>query len=200
VRVHIAQGAAREVLPLLARLRDAAEAAGRALAVVELLVLEAVAYYRCGDLTRARSKLGRVLARAKPEGYVRTFVDEGKTMCALLTDYVGRAGASPLPDGAPTEMLAYADRLLAAFRAETANAPSRAAAVPATSGFPLQALNARELEVLLLIAAGRSNREIAAQLVVALSTVKWHINNLFGKLDVRSRTQALARARELGLL
>ena len=199
-RVRIAQGEARAVLPLLARLRDTAEAAGRSLAVVEVLVLEAVAHYDCGDVARARAVLLKVLARAEPEGYMRTFMDEGNTMWKLLSDYVGQAGVSPRTSGASTAMPAYANRLLAAFRSEAATPSPLTARMPAKSGFPFQALNARELEVLQLIAAGRSNREIAARLVVALSTVKWHINNLYGKLDVRSRTQALARARELGLL
>jgi LuxR family maltose regulon positive regulatory protein len=126
--------------------------------------------------------LERALSLAEPEGYVRTFVDEGEPMARLLR----RALAQGL---APS----YVASLLAALGEE---------AMPLPPGEqPLvEPLTQREIEVLHLIAAGLSNQEIAQELVIALSTVKSHINHMYGKLGVKSRTQAVARAQELGLL
>jgi LuxR family maltose regulon positive regulatory protein len=113
---------------------------------------------------------------------VRTFIEEGESMARLLR----RA----LTEGTELE---YASRLLAAFD------ESPQAASPAAQAL-VEPLTERELEVLRLIAGGLSNREIARELVVAVSTVKTHINHIYGKLDVKNRTQAVARARTLGLL
>jgi LuxR family maltose regulon positive regulatory protein len=118
------------------------------------------------------------LSLAEPEGYIRSFVDEGEPMAHLLRRALAR-GITP----------GYASRLLAAF----GESPPAAQAL-------VEPLTARELEVLRLVAGGLSNREIAQQLVVAVSTVKSHINHLYGKLEVKNRTQAVARAQELGLL
>src|SRR5215213_6495882 len=130
------------------------------------------------------------------EGYVRTFVDEGAAMAALLAQ-VAR-GASPAA--------AYAASLLAAFPERLEARDLRLADVLLASSLKAQAsalvepLSERELEVLRLIALGHSNQAIADALIIAVSTVKRHINNLYGKLAVQSRTQALVRARELHLL
>jgi LuxR family maltose regulon positive regulatory protein len=130
--------------------------------------------------------LARALTLAEPEGYVRIFVDEGAPMAALLRAAAQR-GIAP----------SYVAGLLAAF--------PQAGKQPARQGEPdalslVEALSARELEILRLIAAGHSNQAIADTLVIAVSTVKRHINNIYGKLAVQSRTQALVRARELHLL
>lgn len=113
-------------------------------------------------------------------------------MAALLA----RIEAADVDAPRVRETLAYRDRLLAAFGPRDA----RSAAPAAQRATLPEPLGERELEVLRLLDAGLSNREIAERLVVALSTVKWYVNSLFAKLDVHSRTQALARARELGLL
>jgi LuxR family maltose regulon positive regulatory protein len=149
-----------------------------------------------GDPASAVRALERALALAEPEGYARLFLDEGPPMAALLGRLIA---ASPRGrrDEATRASVAYARRLRAAF------APSGAAAAPPrradASGLP-EALTGRELAVLRLIADGLANPEIAARLFVSVSTVKWHINAIFGKLAVASRTQAVARARALGLL
>ncbi len=133
--------------------------------------------------------LERALTMAEPEGYVRTFVDEGAPMAALLRRAASR-GVAPV----------YVSKLLDALDAE---APMRRGPIgPASpTARPLEEpLSEREREVLRLIAAGLSNRDIAQELVLATGTVRKHINNIFGKLNVRSRTQAAAQARELGLL
>lgn len=126
--------------------------------------------------------LERALSLAEPGGYVRVFADEGAPLAGLLRQAAVR-GIAP----------EYVGRLLAAVR-DTESQPA--------AGSPglIEPLSDRETEVLRLVAAGLSNQEIAGELVLAVSTVKWHINNLYGKLGVNSRTQALARARDLRLL
>jgi len=182
-RLLITQSRADEALAILSPLLQAAEQAGRTAHALECLIVQALAHRAQGETAPALAALARALTLAAPEGYVRLFADEGPPMTELLHSAVAR---SIMPD--------YAARLLAALGGEKARP-----AAPAP--FPLpEPLSERELEVLRFIAAGLSNGEIAAQLVVEVSTVKWHINNLYGKLDVHSRTQAVARARELNLL
>ena len=135
------------------------------------------------------------LTLAGPEGYIRTFVDEGDTLQSLLLALANRLRRRAVPGQESTPgLLAYTEKLLAAF------APPPSAAPPLKSTLLVEPLSQRELEVLRLIALGLSNREIAGKLVVGAGTVKTHINNIYRKLDVASRTQAVARARELSLL
>jgi len=171
-----------EALSLLAALLQAAQAAGRMAHVIKVRALQALAFQAQGDDGRALPALEHALSLAAPEGYVRTFVDEGEPMARLLRRALGGGIA---PD--------YAARLVAAL-GESPPAPSHA-----TQAL-VEPLTKREMEVLRLVASGLSNREIAQQLVVAVSTVKSHINHLYGKLEVKNRTQAVARARTLGLL
>jgi LuxR family maltose regulon positive regulatory protein len=175
---------------LLDRLLDAAEAGGRVGSLIEILVVRALSQAERGDLTAAHDSLKQALALGEPEGYARIFIDEGPPMALLLGGV-----ASP---GTAQE---YVARLLAAFNDDqkpVAVMPAPAAVKPAQ---PLvEPLTERELEVLRLIAEGRSNGEIADRLYLSLSTVKGHNRAIFGKLDVQRRTEAVARARELGLL
>ena len=133
-----------------------------------------------------------------PKGYLRVFVDEGPPMAALLRELlVAQRRQVALADAVPREYLA---RLAEAF--ERAGLPVRP---PVGRGGVVVAglvepLTARELEVLGLLAAGAPNRTIAQQLVVTQETVKKHLSHIFDKLGVANRTQAVARARELGLL
>jgi len=186
-RVYLAQGHADAASTLLAPLLAQAEARGRVKRVIEALGLQAQALDMGGETERALDALGRALALARPEGYVRVWVDMGPPLAALLYAALAR-GIEP----------AYAGRLLAAFpEAETTS--------PGTGPVPeqpdlVESLSARELEVLRLIAQGLSNRAIAERLVIALSTVKGHTSNIYGKLGVHNRTQAVARARALGVL
>ena len=113
---------------------------------------------------------------------MRIFVDEGEAMACLLRRALTRGIAA-----------SYVSRLLTAY-GESAPATS-----PVAQAL-VEPLTERELEVLRLIAAGLSNQEIAHELVIALSTVKSHVNHVYGKLGVKSRTQAVARARELDLV
>jgi LuxR family maltose regulon positive regulatory protein len=182
-----------EASAMLAQLLPAVEARGWTRYLIESLVLQALVSQRQGDRQGALTTLQRALTLAAPEDYVRVFVDEGVPIAALLAEVAGRA----LP------VAEYATRLLEAFpnqgRTTNDEGPNHSSAVLHRSPL-VEPLSDRELEILNLIAAGRSNQEIADTLVIAVSTVKKHINNLYGKLGVQSRTQALARARELKLL
>lgn len=171
-----------EVLSLLTRKVKAEEAAGRMWNVIKILTLQALAFQAQSEVDKALSLLEQALSLAEPEGYIRTFIDEGEIMERLLRQALSH-GIAPN----------YVAKLLAAVR-ETAE-------IPQTKAHPLiDPLSKRELEVLHLIAAGLSNQEIAQQLVIAVSTVKSHINHIYSKLSVNSRTQAVAQAQTLGLL
>lgn len=197
-RLRLAQSWYPEALDLLKQLRADAEAAERLGSVIELLVLETLAWAAQGDQPQAFAALERALTLAEPEGFVRLFVDEGEAMHGVISEWCLETSRNAHLTEPQQRLLACADRLLEAFPA----GPSVRPVSPAPdSGVPLaEPLRDRELEVLRLIAQGYSNHEIADRLVLGLSTVKTHVNNLFRKLDVTSRTQALARARELGLL
>jgi LuxR family maltose regulon positive regulatory protein len=187
-RILIAQERLDETSRLLQRLLEAAEAGGRTSKMIEILMLQALASQAGGDTTRAMAALERALTLAEPGGFIRIFVDEGPPMARLLYEALTR-GISP----------DYARRLLAAFPVAEAERtdPSKTRAPKSELVEPL---SERELEVLQLIAEGLTNPEIASRLFLALNTVKAHTRNIYGKLGVNSRTQAVARARALGIL
>lgn len=197
-RVWLAQGRTTEARQLLARLLPPAEAAGRMARAIEILALLAVEAWARHDQAAAMALVERALALGEPEGFVRSFLDEGQPMREVIGAWRLEIGRRDDPTEPHRRLLTYADRLLAAFPA----GPTQARISPAPPGDThlKEPLRDREMEVLRLIAQGYSNHEIASKLVVGLSTVKTHVNNLFRKLDVTSRTQAIARARELGLL
>jgi LuxR family maltose regulon positive regulatory protein len=191
VRVFIAHGRLEEARQLLARLRLSAEQAGRLGRLVEILALQAVVTSAQQDENEARDILAYALALAEPEGFVRSFVDEGELMRRLLFDYQSRMKKHSGNQFNP--LAAYVARLLDAFSQPFGSEKARRASMP-------EPLSERELDILRLIATGRSNKEIAEILVIAISTVKSHINNLYGKLGTNRRTEAIAIARELGLI
>src|SRR5215213_6062206 len=191
-RLLHAQGRHREALPLLEELGETAEAAGRTGNLIEILALQALALWAESKKERAVSALADALTLAEPEGYVRTIVDEGPQMTTLLSEVLG-AKQRGRTDLLRCVSAHYLKKLLAALERDVASAASPAAGLP-------EPLSERELEVLRLIASGKSNRRIATELFVSVGTVKTHINNLYRKLEAHSRTQALARARELKLL
>jgi LuxR family maltose regulon positive regulatory protein len=177
-----------EALRLLERLLKAAEAVNRMGSVLEILITQARIYQAQGSTSKALESLERALTLAQPEGYVRIFVEEGDLMRSLLLDF--RKSSDKLPRGNDHELTSYVDKLLSTFTQPRDMQPSKL----------IEPLSQRELEVLRLIAQGLSNREISERLFIALSSVKGHNQMIFSKLQVQSRTEAVARARELGLL
>ena len=153
---------------------------------IELLVLKALALHQKKDLNQALQIIGEAFSLAEPEGYQRVFIDEGELMSGLLYQALAH-GVFP----------AYAQKLLAALVGESQESKLPAEAPAAAL---IEALSEREREVLGLIAEGLTNGEIAGRLHITLSTVKGHTTNIFGKLGVKNRTQAIARARRMGLL
>jgi LuxR family maltose regulon positive regulatory protein len=151
--------------------------------VIHRLAMLACVLYEAGDTEHALSTLERALQLAEPSGYIRVFVDRGKSMAALLRQAAARGLA---PD--------YVSTLMDAFRAWEREIP------PTHLPTHIEPLSDRELEILRLIAAGLSNREIADTLVVSINTVKTHVRRMYGKLNVNKRLQAVERARELDIL
>src|SRR5215208_4331545 len=191
-RLLIAREDHDEALQMLNHLRETAEAANQKGSVVEILKLQALVLRAKDEKNRAIDVMGRALALAEPEGYVRIFVDEVSPMAELLSEVL-EAQQSGRLDSLRRVPAHYLRKLLAALERDDPSASQPATELP-------EVLSERELEVLQLIAAGKSNRRIATELFVSVGTVKTHINNLYRKLDAHSRTQAVARARELKLL
>jgi LuxR family maltose regulon positive regulatory protein len=213
-RVRIAQGRGdaggallREAEHLLERWLADAEAKGRGHTVIEILLLRALAREVRRDIRGAVGTLLRALELAQPEGYIRLFADEGAPMASLLVHLIEAVAQRRL--AVPPVVVEYARHLLAACRAldghtsipevaleaTTAASPSMVAVTPV-----LDPLTEREVEVLRLLAVGGSNATIADALVISVGTVKKHVFNLGRKLGTQNRTQAVARARALGLL
>lgn len=172
---------------LLTRLLAAAETEERGGSVISILLLQALAYSAQDHETQAVASLTQALNLAAPEGYLITFVLEGKPMAQLLSNL---AAQGIMPD--------YVQQILAAF--PDAQAAPVSVASHLISQPLVEPLSQRELEILALISKGYSNQEISDRLFLALSTIKGHNRNIFGKLGVQRRTEAVARARELGLL
>ena len=192
-RVLLAQERPAEALALLDRLYAAAVAQGRVGSVIEAGALRALALAACGQDADAVDAFADVLTLACPQGYVRVFADEGPPMAALLIRLIAAQRTGSGFQVAASVPLGYLARLRSAFGAEPA-AP-HTAAVPGL----IDPLTSRELEVLQMLAAGKSNQAIAGELVVTLDTVKKHVSHLLGKLGAANRTEAVTRARELGL-
>jgi LuxR family maltose regulon positive regulatory protein len=194
-RILMAEGLNQPASELLERLRPAAEAQDRLGSVIEISIVQALAYRAQGDTPAAFAALDRALTLAGPEGYVRIFVDEGEPMRLLIADF--GLLIEKQAHGQEHKLLSYVDKLLTAFP-QSATVPQ--SEIRNLKSKMVEPLSPRELEVLRLIAQGHSNQEIADRLFLALSTVKGYTRTIFDKLQVQRRTEAIARARELGLL
>lgn len=186
-RTLIARRRPDDARTLLDRLVAVSQTPERLPWLIESLVLRALAHQARDDVAAAIADLDRALTLAEPEGFIRRFVDEGLPMAGLLLKWLGPARRRASP---------YLLRLLSASGQYRMPAETNGQ----SGGLPFEPLSERELEILRLLARGLSYREIADKLVVAVSTVKTHINTIYGKLHVRSRTQAIAQAEALGLL
>lgn len=193
-RVALARGEGRMALPLLRRLLEQSEQGRHITRMIDALKLLALARHQAGDASGAYQALIRALRLAEPGGLTRTFVDEGEAMKRLLAE----CGASIAPqarqgDADACRLLRYIDHLTGVF--------CKVAESAASSVAPLaEPLTARELQVLRLLTAGRTDQEIAASLVIAVSTVRSHIKRIYAKINAHNRVQAAARARDLGII
>ncbi len=178
-RVFLVQKKTGEALNVLSLLAKAAEAGGRNGSLIEILVLQALVFQASKNTGMALRTLEKALLLAEPEGYMRVFLDEGHPIYELLDAIYHQEGPSPKE---------YVGKLLAAF-------PDYQ--LESTLSEPI---TKREQEILGLIASGLTNQQIAEKLYLATGTVRAHTANIYRKLDVSSRTQAVARAKELNLL
>ena len=187
-RFFIAQKRFEEAHALVERIYRIAQEIGKRRTELEGLILLASVFCAQGETDQAHVHLEKALSIGEPEGFIRIFVDEGPPMAHLLYQALSRGIA---PD--------YVRRLLAAFPVE-----EQAQTDPPKSQAPdsifVEPLSERELEVLQLIAQGLANREIGERLFLSLNTVKAHTRNIYGKLNVHSRTQAIAQSQALGLI
>ena len=188
-----------QAIRLLGHLLQAAETGGRVGSVIQILLLQALAYQVEGNLPLALARLERGLALAEPLGYIRIFVDEGEAM-RLLIEKQSRNRDRPLSG--------YADKLLAAFPQPGAAPKSatpalyqaqRGASVIQQKSDMIDPLSERELEVLRLLRSELSGPEIAQQLIISLNTFRSHTKSIFNKLGVNNRRAAIRRAEELDL-
>jgi LuxR family transcriptional regulator, maltose regulon positive regulatory protein len=189
-RVYLAQGEPSAALDGLRAYRQQVEAKDWKDERLKTMVLQAIAHRAHSEKDNALQTLAEALALAEPGGFIRVFVDEGLPMFRLLSE---AAAQGIMPD--------YTGKLLAAFEAEKQKTEDKSPLPGATPVRPvIEPLSQRELEVLRLIAQGLSNDEIGKRLFLALDTVKGHNRRIYDKLQVQRRTEAVARARELGLL
>lgn len=170
-------------LTLLARLLDLVENAGWLGRAIEILVLQALAYQVKGQQEDSLDVLSNALTLAEPHGYIRIFIDEGEPMAVLLR----KVAAQDISPG-------YVGRLLAAFGSE-----QRMDHIAPSSQL-VDGLSEREMEVLRLLATDLTGPEIARELMIALSTVRYHTNNIYSKLSVHNRRTAVRRAQDLNLI
>ena len=191
-RVYLAQGDTSAALALLSAYRQQVEARDWKDERLKVMVLQAVTLHAHGEKGEAMQLLGEALALAEPGGFIRLFIDEGEAMRFLISDF--RVQSEKQSPGRDHKLINYVDRLLAAF-----TRPESKVQNP-KSEILVEPLSQRELEVLRLIAQGLTNDEIGKRLFLALDTVKGHNRRIYDKLQVQRRTEAIARARELGLL
>jgi LuxR family maltose regulon positive regulatory protein len=181
IRLLLAQKRLEDAQTLLTTMQRSAEQAGRCRKLITIYLQQAAVQQTLGQRQEALPNVEKALRLAAPEGYCRAFLDEGQVIVDLLPQ---------VRQVAPT----FVDRVL-----ESASAAGEQRAVSHAPAL-IEPLSERELEILRLIAAGRSNPEIADLLYLSLNTIKWHVKNLYGKLGVGSRIEAAARGQELDLL
>jgi LuxR family maltose regulon positive regulatory protein len=192
-RVFMAQNRFEPALSLLGRLHQIAQTAGKMQSVLETLMLQAMALSAQGHTEQALIKLEQAFVIGEPENYVRLFVDEGQPMAELLRQAASH-GLAP----------EYVKKLLAAFGGETKDEgqtlESLSPSLTSDSSSLIEPLSERELEILRLLKTELSGPEIARELTISLSTVRTHTKNIYSKLGVHNRRQAVARAENLGWL
>jgi LuxR family maltose regulon positive regulatory protein len=196
-RVLLAQDRAGPALALLERLLAAAASQHRTGSIIQIQTLQALAFAAAGDENAAVDALAGALTLACPRGYVRVFADEGAAIGVLLARLIAAQRAEhSAARTVPAGFLAKVVRALGESHTAPPPGPHAAATMPGL----VEPLTARELEVLTLLAAGTPNQGIARELVVSLDTAKKHVSHVLGKLGAANRTEAVTRARQLGLI
>jgi LuxR family transcriptional regulator, maltose regulon positive regulatory protein len=190
-RVFIAQNKHDEAISLLSGLEESAQSGGRLGRLIEIMILKALALQGAGSNAQAGLALTESLTLAEPSRYIRVFLDEGPPMQMLLAQWLAHAGAGSLRD--------YTIHLLSQFDTEPYVVTAEQEKVSPMRDL-IEPLSQREMEVLHLVSLGRTNQEIARQLVVSPGTVKAHTASIYRKLDVSNRTEAVARARQLEII
>jgi LuxR family maltose regulon positive regulatory protein len=185
VRILLAKQQFDDAVKWSAKLLPEAEKADRIAVVIELLVLQSLARQAQGNSQQALATLERAMKLAEPEGFMRIFLDEGKPMATLLKRLADKGVEKD-----------YAGRLLGHFDEHIDTTLQTAISRPGIS----EPLSRKENNTLQLLAAGLTNKEIAEQLFVSPNTVKTHLKNIFEKLQVNNRNQAIAKARDLNLV
>jgi ATP/maltotriose-dependent transcriptional regulator MalT len=195
-QIQIALGDPQPALAYLQRQLARASASGLKNRIIELSLLQALGWRAEGDDVHAQEAIQRALSVAMPEGYVRSF-DQGPALTQLLREASLRTEAAQ--QGIYRE---YVEGILSSTGSEGASSQLKGGRPVNGSTRTLygERLSERELEVLHLIAQGATNREIAERLVITVGTVKSHVNHILGKLEAHNRTEAVARARDLGLI
>ncbi|HEX9839540.1 MAG TPA: LuxR C-terminal-related transcriptional regulator [Anaerolineales bacterium] len=194
-RCLVLQNRLSEAAELLAGLESVLKQVEYYRHLIKVLILKAQLLQRHNDSGQAMECLAEALRLAAPQNYRRVFLDEGEPIQKLLLNYQAliKNSISDGVDRGSIRLLTFTDELLSSFSNPISVNEPRPNSLP-------EPLSQRELDILQLIATGRSNKEIAEILVIAVSTVKSHINNLYGKLGTQRRTQAISIARDLGLL
>jgi LuxR family maltose regulon positive regulatory protein len=187
VRLLLAQRRAEDARTLLATIERSARRGGRNRKLITVYLQLALVEQTSGHVEQALTRVEEALRLAAAEDYRRAFLNEGQAIAALLPRARHVAPA-------------FVDDLLDAFDADRRSSADRSRSGDRPRSALVEPLTEREQEILRLIAAGRSNPEIAERLYLSLNTIKWHVKNLYGKLDVSSRIEAVAHAQELGLL
>ncbi len=200
-KAWLAQGKPDVALGLLQHALQSAEAVGRLGNAVQILVAKASVQLTQGDRNSALSTLSEALSLAAPEGYIRVFLDEGEPMQSLISEFRASIKSrlrGAVPDNQST-LVDYTGQLLRAFAASSIARSRESMALPMPASMP-EPLTERELEVLRLMAAGLSSRDIADKDIVSINTVKTQVRSIYGKLGVHTREEALTAARGLGLV
>jgi LuxR family maltose regulon positive regulatory protein len=199
-RIYVAAHQPDEAQAIVTPLVAAAEKRERAGSLIRLSTVQALAFAAQGERASALHALQRALTLAEPEGYIRTFVDEGDDLRLLIADCRVWIETQRLEAEQRNRLLAYTDQLLRSCTPTAPELPTAISNQQSKIKNLIEPLSDRELEILRLIAEGLSNQDIAQRLFLALPTIKWYTTQIYGKLGVANRTQAVAKARALDLL
>ena len=198
-RVFLSQNKPRKSLELCSHLAANSQSSERMGRFVEILILKALTQQQMGETNAAVHTLGESLALAEPAGYTRIYLDDGQPIRTLLSEWLRITKPGSLHDYVRYLLAQFDDEKLTVHAPQAKSPPSRSTATQANEAL-LEPLSPRELEVLAFIALGKTNQEIAQALIVARGTIKAHAASIYRKLEVTNRTEAVARARQLGIL